>query len=144
MITWVLASGFHGGPFSSDELSLSDTQSQDLSLYFSESLPLATVTMDFTHKANYEGKFDTQEGELLVSGVYDLVSENNKGEISINDFQFDVDLKKISAKHLKLDFQYQKAITTSYKLGTAVLDVPELIITGDNYCRTSNTCDQGR
>ena len=114
-----------------DELSLSDTQSQDLSLYFPESLPLATVTMDFTHKANYKGKFDTQEGKLLVSGVYDLVSENNKGEISITDFQFGVDPKKISAKHLKLDFQHQKAITANFKPGTAVLEIPELIISDD-------------
>ena len=115
------------------EQGLSEAQRQDLRDYFSETLPLATVTIDFKQKAHYVGEFQTNSGKGLVTGEYDLLSEDNKGEISIDDLHFGGNPVKISVKHLNLDFQHQKAITAGYKPGTAILEIPELTITNDSF-----------
>ena len=128
-----LSVGFSQWVLEADELGLSDVQRQYLSNYFPETMPFATVTMDFKQKAHYVGELQTNSGKILVTGEYDIVSDENKGEVIIDDFQFGGDPVKISAKHLELEFQHQKAITASYKPGTAFLEIPELTITDDNF-----------
>jgi len=114
-----------------DELSLSEAQLLDLRSYFPDIVPVLTVTMDFNQKAHYVGELQSKSGKVLLTGEYDLESEDNKGVVSIDDFTFDDTSKKLSAKNIKLGFQHQKSITASYKPGTATLLIPELTISTD-------------
>ncbi len=100
--------------------------------FFSRGLPSATVRVNFDGKAHYVIKGETDFFQSLITGVFDLATQNNRGEITVNKFSFGTLPNMISADIVNISFQHQKAITARYKPGTASLQVRALKINYEN------------
>ncbi|MCF6205250.1 MAG: YdgA family protein [Methylococcaceae bacterium] len=96
--------------------------------FFPRGLPSATVRVDFERKAHYVVKGETDIAQSLITGVFDLITEDNRGAITMNKFNFGVLPNMVSADVINISYQHQKAITTRYKPGTASLQATSLKI----------------
>jgi len=95
---------------------------------FPNGLPSAVVRVDFEKKAHYVAKLGTSFAEALITGVFDLETQDNRGAISLNDFVLGSLPNLISADNAHISYQHQKGITTRYKPGTASLQTTSLQI----------------
>lgn len=99
---------------------------QKLKEFFPISLPIGVVRIDFEKKAHYWTKAKTSIAEAVITGNYDLQTENNRGAIALNDFRYGIVPSAISAESMNISYQHQKAITANYKPGTASAQIANL------------------
>jgi len=95
-------------------------------------LPYAIVVVDFDQKAHYVVKGEVDIAHFLVTGSFDLGSQENRGEIKLTNFKLGTLPNMIYADDIKISFQHKKAITTLYKPGTASLQVSSLTFNHKN------------
>jgi len=103
-------------------------ESEKLSEFFPENFPAATVRVDFEKKAHYQSVVQTEFGKSLITGIFDLKTEDNRGAVTLSNFNYGVSPNMISADGFKFSYQHQKAITTNYKPGTAAVQITDLKI----------------
>lgn len=113
-----------------DESSLTEEELENLKSFFPSSLPNATVKVDFEQQAHYSIKSKTSIADAVITGVFNLDTHNNRGAISLDNFQVEFSpnqfIEKISAKKVNISYQHQKAITAAYKPGTTSVQIPSL------------------
>jgi hypothetical protein len=95
---------------------------------FPNSLPSAVVRVDFEEKAHYVAKLETSFARSLITGIFDLETQDNRGAIALKDFVLGERPNVISANNIQISYQHHKAITTRYKPGTASLQIKSLRI----------------
>lgn len=109
----------------------SKTAKQNFKVMFPNVLPQAVARISFDGKAHYSSALQTEFAKLLVTGIFDLKTEDNRGAITIKPFSLGVKPNIISAEKIRLSYKHQKAITASYKPGTASLQVLSLQLNHD-------------
>ncbi len=95
---------------------------------FPNGLPSAVVRVDFEQKAHYVAKFGTSFAESLVTGIFDLETQDNRGAITLKNLVLGVLPNTLIADNVQINYQHQKAITKRYKPGTVSLQVSSLKI----------------
>jgi hypothetical protein len=111
-----------------DESSLTEDQLQTLQGIFPQGLPSIDIRQDFKQRADYVAKFHSMLGKVLITGLFDLDSEDNRGAITLDDFVLGVPPNMIRAKSVNISYQHQKALTSAYNPGTSSLQIPVLEI----------------
>jgi len=105
---------------------------QKLKEFFPETLPLGVVRIDFDKKAHYWTKAKMSFAEVIITGGYDLQTDNNRGAIALNHFSYGAARNRVSAENINISYQHQKAITANYKPGTASVQADNLKISHQN------------
>lgn len=111
-----------------DESSVEKQSLEYLSSIFSDGLPHTVITTDFEDKAHYRSNLKTEYAEAVITGVYNLETEDNEGSILINKTQYGTLPNQIKAKRATINYNHQRGITASYKPGTTHITIPELEI----------------
>jgi len=109
---------------------------QKLKEFFPEILPLGVVRIDFDKKAHYWTKAKTSFAEAIITGDYDLQTDNNRGAIALNNFSYGAARNRVSAENINISYQHQKAITANYKPGTASVQADNLKISHQNLSKS--------
>ncbi len=108
---------------------------QKLKEFFPTSFPIGVIRIDFEKKAHYWTKAKTSIAEVVITGGYDLETENNRGAIALNNFRYGVVPNEISAERINISYQHQKAITANYKPGTASAQIANLKMNNENLAK---------
>ncbi|MCF6189992.1 MAG: YdgA family protein [Cocleimonas sp.] len=108
---------------------------QKLKEFFPNSLPIGVVRIDFEKKAHYWTKAKTSIAEAVITGDYDLQTDDNRGAIALNNFLYGVVPNAISAERINISYQHQKAITANYKPGTASAQITNLKMNHKNLAK---------
>lgn len=111
-----------------DEENLAPEVLENLYGLFENSLPTATIRIDFDKKAHYWGRADSIVFQSIITGLYDLETEGNRGSILIDKVTYGAVPNQITAEKIKISYQHQKAITSNYKPGTTSILIPGLKI----------------
>ncbi len=111
-----------------DTKRLSKQQKENLQNIFTKTLPSVIVRVDFDKKVHYFSRIKFDQLGILMTGIYDLESQQNRGAINIDKVRYGNSSNQLFAENVKISFQHQKAITSHYKPGTMALQIPELQI----------------
>lgn len=109
---------------------------QKLKEFFPESLPLGVVRIDFDKKAHYWTKANMSFAEAIITGDYDLQTDDNHGAIALNNVSYGAARNRVSAEKINISYQHQKAITANYKPGTASVQVVNLKMSHQNLSKS--------
>jgi len=111
---------------------LGNEQREYLQSLFIDNLPSVIVRTDFDQKANYLARINTTLLDALITGVYDLKTQQNRGSVNITNFKYGVSPNQLNAEEIKISYQHQKAITSNYKPGTMAIQINDLQINHKN------------
>ena len=111
-----------------DTKRLNKQQKENLQSIFTKTLPTIIVRIGFDNKAHYFSSIQFDRLGLLMTGIYDLESQQNRGAINVNNVRYGNSSNQLFTKNMKISFQHQKAITSHYKPGTIALQIPQLQI----------------
>lgn len=121
-----IATGTSHWRFVLDDSRLSHKQRDSLQGILIDSNPEIAISMDFNHQAAYQSKINTPYARLLLTGLFDLDSEDNRGILNIDDVSIRGGGYRLTAKKMLLSFNHQKGITKLYKPGSSTITIPEL------------------
>lgn len=107
---------------------LAEGETETLKEFSPDGFPTAIIRVDFEKKAHYQSELQTAFSNALITGIFDLETEDNRGAVTLNAFNYAVPPNGISAGAITFSYQHQKAITTNYKPGTASLKISDLQI----------------
>ncbi len=109
---------------------------QKLKEFFPETLPLGVVRIDFDKKAHYWTKVKTSFAEAIITGDYNLQTDDNRGAIALNNVIYGAARNRVSAEKINISYQHQKAITANYKPGTASVQIVNLKMSHQNLSKS--------
>ncbi len=95
---------------------------------FPHGVPSATIRVDFDQKAHYVARLKNTFADTLMTGIFDLKTQDNRGAITLKNVVLGASPNIVSADNVNISYQHQKAITAQYKPGTAALQVSALKI----------------
>ena len=105
---------------------LDASQKDILNTLFPDQLPTATIVMDFENRAHYEIRLHSYFGKALIRGIYDLNTDENRGNAKLENVVLNIFSSQLSMTQASIDYQHQKNITAEFKPGTTRLFIPEL------------------